>query len=552
MHNNMDEDESSFDWSEEQHNSVIIHIDIDCFYAQVEEIRNPALREQPVGVTQKYLLVTCNYLARSRGVKKMIPVAEAMQLCPELVLVNGEDLTPYRQMSNEIHNVMHRYTTLVEKLGFDENFLDVTSLVDEKITEAYNEHQPTDTTLIDCHIYPEYEALSSCGCGCEKRLIIGANIAREIRQKLYEELGIRSCAGIAHNKLLAKIVGSRNRPNKQTVLVPTCANDMMIGLESIRKIPGIGAKAEQLLSEAGVRTVRELQEVDFSVLVNIFGEGTTTKYKDWSRGIDKSTIVPTGKPKVIGLEDSCRTISVRTDVEDKLRQLLIRLINKVIEDGRIPLALKITVRKFDGDKRTSHRETKQANILPTLFTELSGGRIQLIDNGQEKLLKIVMRLFERVVNLRAPFKITLLGLAFNKFQQRNKSNRSIANFLIRTTDMEVQSITSLCSDGLQSLRNYQIRGSPTQMDFDTTSEASHASYSSDNISESEVSEPSPKKNKFNLPLAKRRCFATNTSMDTSSPSKLRVAELRLSSKEFDMDVNMQQPPHGKWLTLTSF
>lgn len=547
MHTNMEETESSFDWSDEQHNSVIIHIDIDCFYAQVEEIRNPALRDRPVGVTQKYLLVTCNYVARSFGLKKMIPVTEAQRLCPELVLVNGEDLTPYRQMSNEIHNIMHRYTPLVEKLGFDENFLDVTSLVDEKITESYSEPSTTESiALNDCHLYPEYETLSSCSCGCEKRLIIGANIARDIRQKLQDELGIKSCAGIAHNKLLAKIVGSRNRPNKQTVLVPTCANDMMVGLESIRKIPGIGGKAEQQLNESGVQTVRELQEVEFSVLVNLFGHSTASKYKDWSRGIDKSTIVPSGKPKIIGLEDACRTISLRTDVEDKLRQLLIRLINKVIEDGRIPLALKITVRKFDGDKRQSHRETKQANIMPTLFKELTGGRIQLVDNGQEKLLKIVMRLFERVVNLKAPFKITLLGLAFNKFQQRNRANRSIANFLIRTTDMEVQSITSLSSDGFQSLRNYQLRGSPTQMDFDTTSEASHASYSSDNISESEVSEPSPKKNKFNLPLAKRRCLsAANTSMETASPSKLRVAELRLNSKEFDTDINMQQLPHGK-------
>lgn len=547
MHTNMDESESSFDWSDEQHNSVIIHIDIDCFYAQVEEIRNPALRDRPVGVTQKYLLVTCNYVARSFGIKKMIPVAEAQRLCPDLVLVNGEDLTPYRHMSNEIHNIMHRYTPLVEKLGFDENFLDVTSLVDERITESYNNPHSTDTTALhDCHIYPEYETLSSCCCGCEKRLIIGASIARDIRRKLHDELGIKSCAGIAHNKLLAKIVGSRNRPNKQTVLVPTCANDLMVGLESIRKIPGIGGKAEQQLNEAGVRTVRELQDVEFGVLVNVFGHSTAGKYKDWSRGIDKSSIVPSGKPKVIGLEDACRTISLRTDVEDKLRQLLVRLINKVIEDGRIPLALKITVRKFDVDKRQSHRETKQANIMPTLFREQSGGRIQLIDSGQEKLLKIVMRLFERMVNLKAPFKITLLGLAFNKFQQRNHSNRSIANFLIRTTDMEVQSITSLSSDGFQSLRNYQLRGSPTQMDFDTTSEASHASYSSDNISESEVSEPSPKKNKFSLPLAKRRCLsAANTSMETASPSKLRVAELRLNSREFDADVHMQQLPHGK-------
>lgn len=543
MHENiMDDNESTFDWSDEQHNSVVIHIDIDCFYAQVEEIRNPTLRNKPVGITQKYLLVTCNYLARSFGLKKMIPVVEAQRICPDIVLVNGEDLTPYRLMSNKIHAIMHRFTSLVEKLGFDENFLDVTSIVDERIAESYNNENNSalENSLIDCNVFPEYETLSSCCCGCERRLIIGAKIANEIRQLLFNELGITSCAGIAHNKLLAKIIGSKNRPNKQTVLIPSCTNDVMIGLESIRSIPGIGHKAEQLLNEAGVRTVKELQEMDFILLQKLFGFETATKYKHWSHGIDKSTVIASGKPKTIGLEDACRTISFRADVEDKLRHLLIRLINKVVEDGRVPLVVRITVRKIDSKKKTSHRETKQANILPTLFKELSNGKIELIENGQDKLLKIVMRLFERVVNLKAPFKITLLGLAFVKFQQRNKINRSIANFLIRTTDMEVQSITSLSSDGLQSIKNYQLRGSPTQMDFDTTSEASHASYSSDNVSESEISEPSPKKNRFSLPLAKRRCLSTHTSMDTASPSKLRVSELRLNSKEFDSDVNMQQ------------
>lgn len=221
--------------------------------------------------------------------------------------------------------------------------------------------------------------------------------------------------------------------------------------------------------------------------------------------------------------------------------------NQVSEDGRIPLVLKITVRKYDATKKTSHRETKQANILPSLFHVTVNGKITLVENGQEKLLKIVMRLFERVVNLKLPFNITLLGLAFSKFQERSRMSRSIANFFIRTSDLEVQSITSLSSDGLQSIKNYQLRGSPTQMDFDTISEASHASYSSD-ISESEI-EPSPKKNKFSLSLAKRRCLANNSTAETASPSKLRVAELRLNSKESDSDVNMQSLPHDSKTTI---
>lgn len=534
----MDCNDSSFGLHEEQHNGVIIHIDIDCFYAQVEEIRNPSLRNKPVGIQQKNIVVTCNYVARTFGVKKLMLLTDALRLCPELVLVNGEDLTPYRQMSTKIHNILLTYTPCVEKLGLDENFLDVTSIIDAK-QNADLDHSTIGENMLfaDCHIFPEYETLSSCGCGCEKRLILGARLAREIRQKLHDELEITSCAGIAHNKLLAKIIGTKNKPNKQTVLIPACTNDVMLALDSIRSIPGIGQKAEQTLNEAGVRTVKELQDIEFSVLQRLFGLETSTKYKNWSKGIDKSLVVPSGKPKTISLEDSCRSISFRTDVEEKFRLLLIRLVNQVAEDGRIPLAVKIIVRKYDAAKKSSHRETKQANILPSLFKELGNGKVVLVENGQEKLLKIVMRLFERVVNLKLPFNITLLGLAFSKFQERNLRSRSIANFLIRTTDLEVQSVTSLSSDGLQSIKNYQLRGSPTQMDFDTTSEASHASYSSD-VSESEI-EPSPKKNRFAFSFAKRRCLqATNTSStDMASPSKLRTfAELRLNSKESDCDM----------------
>lgn len=541
MHCNMDENETTFGFSDVQHANVIIHIDIDCFYAQVEEIRDPTLRDKPVGIQQKNIVVTCNYVARSYGIKKLMLLTDALRLCPDLVLVKGEDLTPYRQMSNKIHSVLLTFTPLVEKLGLDENFLDVTSIVNAKLSNGSVDYIIDENRLPDCNIFPEFETLASCGCGCERRLTFGARLAKEIRQKLYDELHITSCAGIAHNKILAKIVGAKHKPNKQTVLIPSCSNDVMIGLDSIRSIPGIGHRAEQLLNESGIRTVKELQDMDFAVLQKLFGYETAIKYRNWSFGIDKSAVVASGKSKTISIEDSCRSISFRTDVEDKFRLLLIRLVNQVAEDGRIPLVVKITVRKYDGIKKTSHRETKQANILPSLFKDNGNGRITLVESGQEKLLKIVMRLFERVVNLKLPFNITLLGLAFSKFQERNQMSRSIANFLIRTSDLEVQSITSLSSDGLQSIKNYQLRGSPTQMDFDTISEASHASYSSD-ISESEI-EPSPKKNKFCLSLAKRRCLATNSITDTASPSKLRVSELRLNSKESDSDVHMQCVSH---------
>lgn len=518
----------------EQHKRVIIHIDIDCYYAQVEEIRNPELRTKPVGVQQKNYIVTSNYVAREFGVKKMMLLKDALALCPNLVLVNGEDLINYRQMSNKIFNLMLKFTPFVEKLGLDENFLDVTDVVNNRLSDCLN-----DFSISGC-IYPENESLDSCDCGCEKRLTMGTILAAEIRAALYNELGLTSCGGIAHNKLLAKLIGSKNKPNKQTVLVPTSVIDTMIEMDSIRRITGIGEKAEQSLNEIGIRTVKDLQDVNYSVLENKFGSETAYKYKNWSRGVDNTSVIPSGKPKTISLEDSCvhQAISVRSDVEDKFRLLLIRLVNQVAEDGRIPLAVKIILRKFDPVKKTSHRETKQANILPTLFKEVGDGKVVMVDGGQDKILKIIMRLFERVVDLKSSFNITLIGLAFSKFQERRRPGMgSIANFLIKS-DLEVQSITSIKSDGctniipshsiFEKMRNY-LPGSPIHMDVDAMSEASHASYSSD-VSESEI-EPSPKKTRIGFLLSKRRCLPTDDVYDTASPSKLRVADLRLNSKE---------------------
>lgn len=521
---------------ESTHPNVIIHLDIDCFYAQVEEIRNPSLRDKPLGILQNNSVVTSNYVARGYGIHKMTYLKDALVKCPELVLVNGEDLTPYRQMSNKVHNILLQYTSNVEKLGLDENFLDVTSIIEEKLATTCSGDDVMMESLLDSYMYPDNETLSSCDCGCEMRLKLGAKLAMEIRQKLYAELGITTCAGIAHNKLLAKIIGSKHKPNKQTVLIPACTNEMMIGLGSVRAITGIGARAEQQLNDIGVETVQQLQLVDFAVLQKMFGYDVAMKYRNWSRGVDRSAVVQSGKPKSISFEDSCRSISFRADVEEKFRLLLIRLVNQVAEDGRIPLVVKIMVRKFDAVKKTSHRETKQANIMPSVFRQMGNGKVVLIENGQEKLLKIVMKLFERVVNLKMPFNITLLGLAFSKFQERSLATRSVANFLIRT-DLEVQSITSLSSDGVPA-DNYQARCSPAHMDFDTISEASHASYQSD-LSESEI-EPSPKKHRIGLSsLAKRRCMAADLCTDTASPSKLRVGDLRLNSKESDTDFAMQ-------------
>ncbi|KAG7276696.1 hypothetical protein CRUP_006875 [Coryphaenoides rupestris] len=115
---------------------VILHMDLDCFYAQVEMLRDPSLRSLPLGVQQKTIVVTCNYVAREHGVAKLMSVVDAKEKCPQLVLVRGEDLTHYRDMSYKVTELLMSFCPLVERLGLDENFVDVTEMVDKRLTRC--------------------------------------------------------------------------------------------------------------------------------------------------------------------------------------------------------------------------------------------------------------------------------------------------------------------------------------------------------------------------------------------------------------------------------
>lgn len=531
----------------ERHDNVIIHIDIDCFYAQVEEIKDPSLCNKPVGIQQKNIIVTCNYKAREHGVTKLMLLTDAVKICPNLVIVNGEDLTDYKRMSAKIFDMLQRFSPKIEKLGLDENYIDVTNTIYLTISES------SAVKTVEGYIYPENAKLSSCACGCEKKMILGSHLAKEIRNTLYSELGLTSCAGIAHNKLLAKLIGSKNKPNKQTVLIPKYAFTYMSTLESIRNITGIGSKTAQILEELGISSVTQLQDCQLEIINKKFDRTTSLKLKELSMGRDQSAIRPsTLRPKTIGLEDSCKSLSLRKDVEEKFRLLLIRLINQAGDDSRIPNSIKLTVRKYDPIKKTSHRETKQCSIISSLFRITTDKKLTFSEGGQEKLLTIIMRLFERIINLKQSFNITLLGLAFTKFQDNLNNNNSknpltmlkmmdskktMANFLIKKSDVEVQSITNLIN-----FDNNNIRSSSSAtcipMDYDQISDNSMASLSG---SESEI-EPSPKKSRrLGLLIAKRRCFSSSFD-DISSPSKLRVADLRLNSREMDVAQTSTSPP----------
>ncbi|KAL4891905.1 hypothetical protein BDV59DRAFT_60646 [Aspergillus ambiguus] len=259
---------------------IILHFDYDCFYASVFEVEQPVLRTLPLAVQQKQIVVTCNYEARRRGLRKLQLIKEAKQICPDVVIVLGEDLTKFRDASKGLYLFLREFVWggRVERLGFDEVFLDVTDMVAYNV-ELLNRndlehsffhldlHDPTagfayNATCVSGPTYPvdfPPPALAdSDSAWLHTRLLVASHLATYLRSQLEEQRGYTATVGVSTSKLLAKLVGNVHKPNSQTTLLPpyttesgsTTQSNVLTFLDShtIGKIPGIGSKLTQKLT----------------------------------------------------------------------------------------------------------------------------------------------------------------------------------------------------------------------------------------------------------------------------------------------------------------
>lgn len=238
---------------------IIIHFDMDCFYASVFEAENPALKALPLAVQQKHIIVTCNYEARRRGLYKLQLISDAKKTCPDVIIVLGEDLTRFRDASKSLYHYLEAFSwnKKMEKLGFDEIFMDVTDIIDynQSLLNVHDlEHSffhlskedPTRgfafTASKACGpIYPEASAAQAplkstsprrvrhdSGDGgkrqnLQQRLILGSHLAQHLRHRLEEDKGYTATVGISTNKLLSKVwslLSYRSSPTPNPV--PVC------------------------------------------------------------------------------------------------------------------------------------------------------------------------------------------------------------------------------------------------------------------------------------------------------------------------------------------
>ncbi|XP_012600941.1 DNA polymerase iota isoform X1 [Microcebus murinus] len=400
---------------------VIVHLDLDCFYAQVEMISNPELKDKPLGVQQKNSVVTCNYEARKLGVGKLMSVRDAKEKCPQLVLVNGEDLTRYREMSYKVTELLKEFSPLVERLGFDENFVDLTEMVEKRLKQL--QHDELSAVSVSGHVYNNQSI--NLHDILHIRLLVGSQIAAEMREAMYNQLGLTGCAGVASNKLLAKLVSGVFKPNQQTVLLPESCQNIIHSLNHIKEIPGIGYKTTKRLEALGISSVHDLQTCSSKILEKELGSSVAQRIQKLSFGEDNSPVTPSGPPQSFSEEDSFKKCSSEVEVKKKIEELLACLLNRVCLDGRKPHTVRLTLRRYSSEKYWS-RESRQCPIPSHVIQKLGKGNYDVMT----PMVDIVMKLFRNMVNVKMPFHLTLLNVCFCNLKALNTAKKGPIDYYL--------------------------------------------------------------------------------------------------------------------------
>jgi DNA polymerase IV len=342
----------------------IIHVDMDAFYASVEQRDDPQLRGKPVVVAwrgNRSVVCAASYEARRFGVHSAMAAVRAERLCPDAIFV-PPDFPRYRAASHMAREIFQQHTDLIEPLSLDEAYLDVTE---------NKSGLPTAT-----------------------------RVAKTIREQIREQLHLTASAGVAPNKFLAKIASDWRKPDGLFVIQPEEVDTFLPPLP-VGRIPGVGKVTEARLKQLGIKTVGDLQHPELTTLENQFGHYGVRLY-ELARGIDHSKVVPNRPTQSISAEDTFeRDIPL---VETEL--LIRRLAEKVWAASRKePRIARTVVLKL---------KTSEFNILTRSHTP------PLPPATSEELAQIALSLRERI-GLGAQQNFRLVGVGLSNF--RDVENR---------------------------------------------------------------------------------------------------------------------------------
>jgi len=242
----------------------IIHVDMDQFFAAVEQRDNPELKGKPIAVghdAERGVVSTASYEARRFGVHSAQSIQVAKRLCPQLIIVEPH-FQRYKEVSAQLHGIFHDYTDLIEPISLDEAFLDVTKN--------------------------------------KKGIDLGVEIAREIKQRILETTGLTASAGVSYCKFLAKIASDWRKPDGLTVIHPDRALDFIAQLK-VEKIWGVGNKTAEKMHRMGIFTGADLRKVSLARLNQEFGKMGSV-FHDFANGIDTRPVISEWERKSVSCE----------------------------------------------------------------------------------------------------------------------------------------------------------------------------------------------------------------------------------------------------------
>jgi DNA polymerase-4 len=331
----------------------IIHIDMDAFYASVEQRDNPDYRGKPIAVGgspegRGGVVATASYEARKFGVRSAMPSKKAVQLCPEVIFVRPR-FAAYKEASQKIREIFRRYTDLIEPLSLDEAYLDVT----------------------------------------QDKLNIGSaiDIAKLIKQAIKDELQLTASAGVSINKFVAKIASDMNKPDGLTFIGPSTIESFMEKL-AVEKFFGVGKVTAGKMKKMGLFTGADLKKLSEDEMIRHFGKAGRFYYQI-ARGIDNREVQPNRETKSIGAEDTFAYDLTEIDEMytelDKLSQTVAnRLLHYKLKGRTITLKIKYSdfkqiTRNYSVTEPVGDFEMiAQAAKKLLLLTEPEGKKIRLL------------------------------------------------------------------------------------------------------------------------------------------------------------------------------
>lgn len=338
----------------------IIHIDMDAFYASVEQRDNPALRGQPVAVggsQARGVVAAASYEARKFGVHSAMPSVTAKRKCPDLIFVKPR-FDVYKAVSAQIREIFAEYTPMIEPLSLDEAYLDVTENL--------------------------------------KGMEIATEIALEIRAKIKAVTGLNASGGISYNKFLAKMASDLNKPNGQAVITPR-NGPVFVAQLPIKKFHGVGPATAEKMHRLGIETGADLREKALEFLVQHFGKSGPYFY-GIARGIDERQVKPNRVRKSVGAEDTfAEDIHAFGPALEGMKPLIAKVWRYCEANGIIGKTVTLKVKYADFTQITRARSVPHGFGSPEAIEETISGLLEAVFPARKgiRLLGVTLSSLER-------------------------------------------------------------------------------------------------------------------------------------------------------------